>query len=170
MVPVNQLAINIILFIDLRKLIHFREKRDYYFNYFIQQHGASRDVINSGRVKTFRFQHKPKGCGCSKKQAPQGAANVCKPSGSKCTSSKFKAIYSLKAITPKYCKLKTCPVILNSLLCAYILRDPGTVSVGGKKSKLASKKSGEEKSRTLRPEDGMHRLAKTVEREGNRLL
>lgn len=46
MVPVNQL-INIIIFIDLTKLIHFREKRDYYF---IQQHGASRDVINSGRV------------------------------------------------------------------------------------------------------------------------
>ena len=41
--------------------------------------------------------------------------------------------------------------------------------MGGKKSKLA-RKSGEEKSRTLRPEDGMHRLAKTVEREGNRLL
>ena len=75
-----------------------------------------------------------------KKQAPQGAAKVCKPSGSKCTSSKFKADYSLKAITPKYCKLKTCPVILNSLLCAYILRDPGTVTGGGKKSKQARKK------------------------------
>ena len=97
-----------------------------------------------------------------KKQAPQGAANVCKPSDFKCTSSKFKAVYSLKAITPKNCKLKTCPVMLNSLLCAYILRELGAVSEGGKKSKQARKKLGEEKSRTLRPEDGMNmdRLAK----------
>ena len=51
--------------------------------------------------------------------APQGAANVCKPSDFKFTSSKFKVVYNLKAITSKYCKLKTCPVLLNSLLCAY---------------------------------------------------
>ena len=98
-----------------------------------------------------------------KKQAPQGAANVCKPSDFKCTSTEFKAVYSLKAIKlQKNCKLKTCPVMLNSLLCAYILRELGAASEGGKKSKQARKKSGEEKSRTLRPEDGMHmdRLAK----------
>ena len=51
--------------------------------------------------------------------------------------------------------------MLNSLLCAYILRDLGAVSGGGKKSKQARKKSGE-KSGTLGLEDGVHmdRLAK----------
>lgn len=28
----------------------------------------------------------------------------------------------MKAITSKYCKMKTCPVVLNSLLCAYMER------------------------------------------------
>ena len=40
--------------------------------------------------KTFRFQHKPKGYGWSKKQAPQGA-------DFKYTSSKFSVVYNLKA-------------------------------------------------------------------------
>lgn len=105
MVPVNQLAINII--------IHFRDKRDYYF---IQQHRASRDVINFGRVD---FQGLL-GMWMLKKQAPQGVANVCKPSDFTCTSSKFKVVYNLKVVISKYCKLKTCPVILKSLACIWI--------------------------------------------------
>ena len=143
MVPVNQLAVNIILFIDLRKLIHFREKRDLFIT--LSSDMGHPEMLSILEEWTFRFQHKPKGCGCSKKQAPQGAANVCKPSDFKCTSSKFKAVYSLKAITPKNCKLKTCPVMLNSLLRAYILRDLGAVSEGGKKSKPARKKIGRRK-------------------------
>ena len=52
--------------------------------------------------------------------------------------------------------------MLNSLLCAYILRELGAVSEGGKSLNRQEKRSGKEKSRTLRPEDGMHmdRLAK----------
>ena len=52
--------------------------------------------------------------------------------------------------------------MLNSLLCAYILRELEAVSEGGKSLNRQEKRAGEEKSRTLRPEDGMHmdRLAK----------